>query len=152
MTLTSSVQCNTYDEQAGNINLGAATKLFILGATARVRAGATVTPQTGGLTFQGVAAQTFEDDTAAGSNYGALTINNALGVQILNPQTQEQDEYADIYADYRDIQGIQTPMHIARFVNEERVAETFRNSAQYDRGYPRDYFQPGGGNPEPQTP
>ena|SRR5437762_1339570 len=75
-----------------------------------------------------------------------------ISYQILNPQTQEQDEYADIYADYRDIQGIQTPMHIARFVNDERVAETFRNSAQYDRGYPRDYFQPGGGNPEPQTP
>jgi len=65
--------------------------------------------------------------------------------QVLNPQSQEQDEYADDYSDYQVIQGIATPMHIGRFVNDERVAEIFRSSARYDENYPASYFsQPSG--------
>ena len=65
--------------------------------------------------------------------------------QVLNPQSQEQDEYADDYSDYQVIQGIATPMHIGRFVNDERVAEIFRSSARYDESYPPSYFsQPSG--------
>ena len=60
--------------------------------------------------------------------------------QVLNPQSQEQDEYADDYSDYQVIQGIATPMHIGRFVNDERVAEIFRSSARYDENYPPSYF------------
>jgi len=59
---------------------------------------------------------------------------------VLNPQTHEQDEYADDYSDYRVIQGIATPLHIARSVNDERVAEIFRSSARYDESYPADHF------------
>jgi hypothetical protein len=75
-----------------------------------------------------------------------LNRNNFLPLQISysvqNPQADERDEFADVYGDYQPVQGIQTPMHISRFLNEERVGEVFRNSAQYDQSYPSDYFQP----------
>ena len=60
--------------------------------------------------------------------------------QVLNPKTHEQDEYADVYSDYRTFQGVQTPLHITRFVNDERLAETYRNSVKYDETYPPETF------------
>jgi hypothetical protein len=63
-----------------------------------------------------------------------------ISYQVPNPKTHEQDEYADVYADYRTFQGIQTPLHIARFVNDERSAETYRNSVKYDETYPPETF------------
>ena len=62
--------------------------------------------------------------------------------RVQNPETHEWDEYADVYADYQKVQEAQTPMHITRFLNGERVLEIFRNSAQYDERYPPDYFEP----------
>jgi hypothetical protein len=50
------------------------------------------------------------------------------------------DEYADVYGDYQRIQGIQTPMHVTRFLNNERVSETYRNTAKYDESYSAGYF------------
>lgn len=50
------------------------------------------------------------------------------------------DEYADVYGDYQNIQGVQTPMHITRFLNDERVSETYRNTAKYDESYSAGYF------------
>ena len=72
--------------------------------------------------------------------------NTFLPVQISytvpNPKMGEPDEFADVYGDYQPVQGVQTAMHISRFLNGERVGEIFRNSAQYDQSYPPDYFQP----------
>ncbi|HEV2177173.1 MAG TPA: hypothetical protein VGW33_08230 [Terriglobia bacterium] len=65
-----------------------------------------------------------------------------ISYRVQNPKTQDWDEYADDYSDYQTIQGIATPMHIARFVNDERVAETFRSKAKYDDTYPPGYFEP----------
>jgi hypothetical protein len=66
--------------------------------------------------------------------------------RVQNPQTREWEEYADIYGDYRSFQGIQTPMHITRFSNDERVSETFRNTAKYDEAFPPTLFQPPSGS------
>ena len=65
-----------------------------------------------------------------------------ISYRVQNVKTRDWEEYADVYADYRNFQGIQTPMHITRYLEGERVAETFRNSAQYNEGYPATYFQP----------
>lgn len=74
-----------------------------------------------------------------------LNKQNFLPVRInyqgRNPQTKEWDEFADVYGDYQNIQGIQTPMHTARFLNGERISETFRRTAQYNPEYPADYFR-----------
>ena len=66
----------------------------------------------------------------------------SITYRVQDPKTLEWDEYADIYGDYRSFQGIQTPMHITRFYNEERVSETFRSTAKYDEVLPVSLFQP----------
>ncbi len=77
-----------------------------------------------------------------------LDMQTHLPIQIeyrlLNPKTQEQDEYRDVYADYQRVQGVETPMHLVRYVNGERVAETFRFTARYNESYPANAFQPSG--------
>ncbi len=65
-----------------------------------------------------------------------------ISYRVQNQKTRDWEEYEDVYADYRNFQGIQTPMHITRYLDGERVAETFRSSAQYNEDYPATYFQP----------
>jgi hypothetical protein len=62
--------------------------------------------------------------------------------RVRNPEGDDWDEYSDVYGDYQKMQNVQTPMHITRFINGERVSETYRNSAKYDESYPPSYFQP----------
>ena len=62
--------------------------------------------------------------------------------RVRDPKTGDWDDFADVYSDYKNIEGVMTPMHIARFYNEERVSEIFRSSAEYDDEYPPTYFQP----------
>jgi hypothetical protein len=62
--------------------------------------------------------------------------------RLQDPKTGEWDEFSESYGDYREIQGIQTPMHIARYQNNERVTEYFLKSAQYNEEYPPEFFQP----------
>lgn len=64
--------------------------------------------------------------------------------RVLNPKTREWDEFADTYGDYKSVQGIMTPMHLARWINDERVGETYRNQVKYDEEYPPGYFQVSG--------
>lgn len=75
-----------------------------------------------------------------------LNQSTSLPVQVmyrvLNPDTHEWDDYADIYSDYQTFQGIQTPMHIVRYENGNRVAETFRTEVRYNDPYPAGYFEP----------
>jgi hypothetical protein len=65
-----------------------------------------------------------------------------ISYRVQNPKTGDWDDYADVYSDYQSFQGIMTPMHIARFIDGDRAAETFRTGAQYNQDYPPDYFQP----------
>ncbi len=64
-----------------------------------------------------------------------------ISYRLANPKTGDQDEYADGYSDYQTFDGVSTPMHITRFVNDERVSEIFRNTAQYNQEYPPSYFE-----------
>jgi len=63
-----------------------------------------------------------------------------INYHVQNPVTKDWDDHSDVYGDYQKIQGIQTPMHITRFLNDERVAEIYRNSAKYDENYSADLF------------
>jgi len=65
-----------------------------------------------------------------------------ISYRVQDPKTLEWDEYFDVYGDYQRFQGVNTPLHISRFVNGERVSETIRNTAQYDEVYPEGYFGP----------
>jgi len=74
----------------------------------------------------------------------ATSLPVRITYRVQDPQTREWDEYSDVYGDYRSFQGIQTPMHITRLLNDERVSETFRNMARYNEAFPADLFQPPG--------
>jgi hypothetical protein len=62
--------------------------------------------------------------------------------RVRNVKEDAWDEYSDAYADYKDIDGIQTPMHITRYLNDDRIGETFRNFGKYNEDYPPNYFTP----------
>lgn len=62
--------------------------------------------------------------------------------RVLNSDTHEWDDYTDIYSDYQAVEGIQTAMHIVRYANGNRLAETFRTKVRYNDPYPAGYFEP----------
>jgi hypothetical protein len=62
--------------------------------------------------------------------------------RVHDPKTGDWNDYADVYSDYKNVDGVMTPMHIARFIDGERVSEVFRSFAHYDDDYPATYFQP----------
>jgi hypothetical protein len=104
--------------------------------------------QPGGVDFvDNVATQALEMVDAQGTQL-KLDLNRQtllpvrVTYRVRDPKTGDWTEFADVYSDYRNIQGIMTPMHIARFLDDERVSEIFRSSARYDDEYPSSYFQP----------
>jgi len=104
--------------------------------------------QMGGVDFVDNVATLSLDVVDAQATQLKLDLNRqtSLPVSIIyrvrDPKTGDWNEFADVYSDYKDIQGIMTPMHIARFVDGERVSEIFRSYAHYDDDYPSTYFQP----------
>jgi hypothetical protein len=62
----------------------------------------------------------------------------------MNPEEREWEEFSEVYGDYKEFQGIQTPMHITRLLNGERYSEIFRKSAEYNVDAPASSFTPGG--------
>jgi hypothetical protein len=62
--------------------------------------------------------------------------------RVQDPKTGEWNDFADVYSEYKNIDAVMTPMHIARFMDGDRVSEVFRSFAHYDDEYPATYFQP----------
>ncbi len=63
-----------------------------------------------------------------------------ISYRIRNVKEDAWDDYSIFYSDYKAFDGVQTPMHIARFLNGERVGEIFLNFAHYNEDYPANYF------------
>ena len=59
-------------------------------------------------------------------------VPSRITYRVRNVKEDAWDDYSDAYADYKTIDGIQTPMHITRYLNGDRIGETFRNSAKYN--------------------
>ena len=104
--------------------------------------------QLGGVDFvDNVATQSLDMVDAQGTQL-KLDLNRqtllpvSVTYRVRNPKTGDWDDFADVYSDYKNIDGVMTPMHIARFMDDERVSEVFRNFAHYDDAYPSTYFQP----------
>jgi hypothetical protein len=70
------------------------------------------------------------------------SLPSRISYRVRNVKEEAWDEYSDAYADYKLIDGIQTPMHVTRYLNGDRVGETFRNFAKYNEDYPPNYFNP----------
>jgi hypothetical protein len=62
--------------------------------------------------------------------------------RVHDPETGDWNDFADVYSEYKNVDGVLTPMHIARFMDGDRVSEVFRSFAHYDDDYPATYFQP----------
>jgi hypothetical protein len=67
-----------------------------------------------------------------------------VSYRLFNPKTGEWEEFAEIYADFRDFQGIKTPMQLTRFREGERIGENFRKVVEYNVEIPANYFTPAG--------
>lgn len=68
------------------------------------------------------------------------SVPSRINYRVRNVKEDAWDDYSDAYADYRTVDGIQTPMHVTRYLNGDRIGETFRNSAKYNDEYPPNYF------------
>jgi len=104
--------------------------------------------QSGGVDFvDNVATQALEMVDAQGTQV-KLDLNRQTSLpvrvtyRVRDSKTDDWNDFADVYSDYKNIEGIMTPMHIAKFIDDERVSEIFRSSAYYDEEYPATYFQP----------
>jgi len=104
--------------------------------------------QQGGVDFvDNVATQSLDMVDAQGAQL-KLDLNRqtllpvSVTYRVRDPKTGDWNEFADVYSDYKNTEGVMTPMHIARFMDEERVSEVFRSFAHYDDAYPPTYFQP----------
>jgi hypothetical protein len=69
-------------------------------------------------------------------------IPSRINYRVRNVKEDAWDDYSDAYSDYKTVDGILTPMHVTRYLNGDRIGETFRNSAQYNEEYPSNYFTP----------
>lgn len=67
-------------------------------------------------------------------------VPSRISYRVRNVKEDAWDDYSDAYADYKLIDGVQTPMHITRYLNGQRIGETFRNTAHYNEDYPPNYF------------
>jgi hypothetical protein len=67
-------------------------------------------------------------------------VPSRISYRVRNVKEDAWDEYSDAYADYKTIDGIQTPMHVTRYLNGDRIGETFRNFAKYNQDYPAKDF------------
>ena len=76
-----------------------------------------------------------------------LSTVNSLPIRVTyrvqNPETHDWEEFGEMYSDYRDFQGIQTPRHVTRSLDGDRYSEVFRNVVEYNREIPANYFTPG---------
>ena len=59
-----------------------------------------------------------------------------------DPKYKDKDTYAEIYSEYRPVQGIQTPHVITRMKNDEMVAQRFLTKVVYNQGFPDSLFVP----------
>jgi len=61
---------------------------------------------------------------------------------VRDPKYKEKDTYADIYSEYRAVQGIQTAHVITRMKNDEMVAQRFLTKVVYNQGLADNLFVP----------
>ena len=104
--------------------------------------------QTGGVDFvDNVATQSLDMVDAQGTQV-KLDLNRqtllpvSVTYRVHDPKTGDWNDFADVYSEYKNIDGVMTPMHIARFMDGDRVSEVFRSFAHYEDDYPATYFQP----------
>ena len=58
-----------------------------------------------------------------------------------DPEDRQMDEEAEIFSNYRTVQGIKTPFSIVRHRNGEMTSQRFITSVTYNNGFPPTLFE-----------
>jgi hypothetical protein len=76
----------------------------------------------------------------------SLDLFNHLPVRksftVRDPKYKDKDTYADVYSEYRLIQGIQTPLVITRMKDDEMISQRFLSKVSYNQGLQDSFFVP----------
>lgn len=76
----------------------------------------------------------------------SIDIFNHLPVRksftVRDPKYKDKDTYADVYSEYRLVQGIQTPFVLTRMKDDEMISQRFLTKVTYNQGLQDDFFVP----------
>jgi hypothetical protein len=61
-------------------------------------------------------------------------------VTTSNEETRDRDEDVTIYSNYKDLEGVQTPLQVSREHNGRRTHQIFYNSCKHNPNLPADFF------------
>jgi hypothetical protein len=61
---------------------------------------------------------------------------------VRDPKYKDKDTYAEIFSEYRLIQGVQTPLVITRMKDDEMISQRFMTKVVYNQGLKDDFFVP----------
>jgi hypothetical protein len=78
--------------------------------------------------------------TLAIEEFSHLPIRKSFTVR--DPVYKDKNTFAEIYSEYRDVQGIQTPFVITRMKNDDMVAQRFLSKVAYNQGLQDSFFIP----------
>jgi predicted alpha/beta-fold hydrolase len=61
---------------------------------------------------------------------------------VRDPKYKDKDTYADVYSEYRLVQGVQTPFVLTRMKDDEMISQRFLTKVTYNQGLQDDFFIP----------
>lgn len=81
-----------------------------------------------------------QQETFSIDEFNHLPVRKSFTVR--DPKYKDKDTYADVYSEYRLIQGIQTPFVVTRLKNDEMTAQRFLTKVTYNQGLQDSFFVP----------
>lgn len=76
----------------------------------------------------------------------SIDVNSHLPVRksfsVRDPKYKDKDTYAEIFSEYRLVQGIQTPFVITREKNGDMISQRFLSKVTYNQGLQDNFFEP----------
>lgn len=81
-----------------------------------------------------------QQETFSIDEFNHLPVRKSFTVR--DPKYKDKDTYADVYSEYRLIQGIQTPFVVTRLKNDEMISQRFLSKVIYNQGLQDSFFVP----------
>lgn len=81
-----------------------------------------------------------EQETFSLDEFNHLPVRKSFSVR--DPKYKDKDTYADVYSEYRPVQGIQTPFVITRMKDDEMISQRFLTKVTYNQGLQDSFFVP----------
>jgi hypothetical protein len=81
-----------------------------------------------------------QQETFSLDEFTHLPVRKSFSVR--DPKYKDKDTYADVYSEYRPVQGIQTPFVITRMKDDEMISQRFLTKVTYNQGLQDSFFVP----------